>query len=78
MVDAWDRTLSQTYYDGTAFSTDVDQDGDGIVYLLTQDGKETTVDGAAYLQWRDELLNGAKEMSIPFVSLTEENIAAFS
>lgn len=78
MVDAWDRTLSQTYYEGTAFPTDVDQDGDGIVYLLTQDGKETTVDGAAYLQWRDAQLGGAQKMTIPFVSLTDENIAALS
>lgn len=78
MVDAWDRSLSEVNYEGRAFPEEIDQDGDGVVYYIMKNGEayntDAPVDGAQYQEWRDAYLNGAKEIEVPFVELTEENI----
>lgn len=77
MVDAWDRSLSATDYNGDPFPAESDTDGDGIVYYIMQDGEyklDHPIDGAEYEQWRDFYIGNAKEVNIPFVNLTEENI----
>ncbi|WP_077612485.1 hypothetical protein [Clostridium sp. Marseille-P2415] len=77
MVDAWDRSLSETDYNGDPFPSESDTDGDGIVYYIMQDGEyelDHPVDWAEYKQWRDSYMGNAKEVKVPFVNLTEENI----
>jgi hypothetical protein len=77
MVDAWDRSLSETDYNGNPFPVESDTDGDGVVYYIMKDGEyklDTPVDGAEYEQWRSTYLNNANEVDIPFVDLTEDNI----
>lgn len=77
MVDAWDRSLSETNSDGTSFPAESDADGDGIVYYIMKDGVyalENPVDGAAYEQWRDSYTGTAQAVEVPFLNLTEENI----
>lgn len=77
MLDAWDRSLSETDYNGNPFPAASDTDGDGIVYYIMKDGEyklDTPVDGAEYELWRASYMNNAKEVDIALVSLTEENI----
>lgn len=77
MVDAWDRSLSETDYNGDPFPAEGDTDGDGIVYYIMQDGEyklDHPVDWAEYEKWRDSYMGDAKEIQVPFVNLTEENI----
>jgi hypothetical protein len=77
MVDAWDRSLSETDYNGNPFPVESDTDADGIVYYIMKDGEyelDTPIDGAEYELWRNSYLNNAKEVDIPFVSLTNDNI----
>ena len=38
-VDAWDKTLSETDYEGNTYPEDVDKEGAGIVYLITEKGR---------------------------------------
>lgn len=77
MVDAWDRSLSETDYNGNSFPAKSDTDGDGIVYYIMEDGEyklDHPVDWTEYEQWQDSYLGTAKEINVPFMDLTEENI----
>ncbi len=79
MVDAWDKALRDTNYDGEAFPADVDADGDGLVYYIMTDGKyhlDDPVDGAGHQAWLDSYTGGALPMEIPYQALTAENAAA--
>lgn len=81
-VDAWDKSVREENYEDESFPTDIDVDGDGVVYYLLPanwDGMYNEihlVDGADYLKWRESYLGEAKEISISYQNLTEENIAA--
>lgn len=79
MVDAWDKALRDTNYDGEAFPADVDADGDWLVYYIMTDGKyhlDDPVDGADHQAWLDSYTGGALPMEIPYQALTAENVAA--
>lgn len=75
-VDAWDKSLSEKNGNGNLFPKDIDINGDGIVYYIMLDENElsTPVDLEEYNQWRNTYLGKAKQINIPFVNLTEENI----
>lgn len=76
-VDAWQREYAEKDYAGNPFPADVDADGDGAVYYLwTNDPGEAELffDGADYKKWCDNKYGTAKELVIPYVSLTRENI----
>lgn len=75
-VDAWDRTLSETGYDGSPYPTDIDVDNVGHVYLITDDDGDLTLNQADYEKWESELLAGKEEIIIPWQKLTAENIHA--
>lgn len=81
-VDAWDKKLRDINSEGEPFPTDIDTDGDGIVYYILPanwDGQYdeiSLVDGAEYENWSKAYFDGAKEIEITYQSLTEENIAA--
>lgn len=81
-VDAWDKSLRDINYEGENFPTDIDEDGDGVVYyIFSADWVGSyeympLVDGAEYEKWRATYFGEAKEVEIPYQSLTEENIAA--
>lgn len=76
MVDAWDKSLSEVNYEGESFPEEVDADGDGIVYYIMKEEYklDTSVDGEEYNKWRNSYVGEAKQIEIPFINLTEENI----
>ena len=76
-VDAWDRTLADTDYNGNSYPADVDADNDGIIfYIMPGDSYDTDhpVSLREYKSWYDSILGGASELEVPFQSLTEDNI----
>ena len=73
LVDAWNKAFMETDYNGNAFPDDIDVDGDGVVYMITNEGYERTVDGEAYQTWRDSFIGGASAMEIPFENMTESH-----
>ncbi len=78
MVDAWDKALRDTDYDGTPFPDDVDADGDGIVYYIMTGGmyeRKDPVDGPDHQAWLESYTAGTQPMEIPYQALTAENIA---
>lgn len=77
-VDAWDKSLRDTDYEGNAFPDEVDKDGDQTVYYIMEaDGQEhkRAVDGEEYDQWYESYRNGAGTITITYMELTEENIS---
>ncbi len=80
-VDAWDKRVREENEKGDRFPTDIDTDGDGVVYyLLPADWNGQydmpMVDGSDYESWRNAYMDGAEEISISLQKLTEVNIAA--
>ena len=76
-VDAWQREYAGEDYLGNPFPADVDADGNGVVYYLrTSDTGEAELffDDADYEKWRDNMYGEAKEMEIPYLNMTRENI----
>ena len=71
-VDAWDVSLARVDGTGKPFPADIDADGDGIVYLVTQDGRTKTLDGPDYESWRASY----QEEPIPvnYYAVTRDNI----
>lgn len=81
-VDAWDKSVQEENHNGTSFPTDIDVDGDGVVYYIFTANWEggyddiPLVDGADYENWRNAYIQSAEEIHIPIQKLTEENISA--
>lgn len=81
MVDAWDRSWSETNQSGEPFPEGADVSGTGVVYYIatpdgdTWDTPAEPVDVTEYAQWKDSWLDGAEEIEVPYVYLTEENIS---
>lgn len=76
-VDAWDKSYFEQDFSGNPFPDETDVDGDGMVYyFMSADdfSRKEPVDGEKYNQWVDSYLNGAQELNVPFMDLTEENI----
>lgn len=79
-VDAWDRSRHEESYEGEIFPSEIDVDGDGLIYYILPadwDGHYDVplVDGADYENWQKSYFEGAEEITISTQRLTEENIA---
>lgn len=78
-VDAWSKNFRTEDYDGNPFPDDVDEDGDGLVYLILMQGRPSeTVDSAEYEAWRESVLLNAQKLQVPCQRLTPENLASLS
>ena len=76
-VDAWSRSYREEDYDGNPFPEEVDADGDGIVYYVMEGGAyalENPVDGPEYQRWRDSYVRDKRQIEVPYVSLTPDNV----
>ena len=79
-VEGWDKQLQPE-----GFPDDLDADGDGLVYDVRpadfdwtggRYAPERMMDGPAFEEWRQTYLNGARQVELELLPLTEENIAA--
>ena len=79
-VEGWDKQLQPE-----GFPDDLDADGDGLVYDVrpadfdwtgSRYAPERMMDGPAFEEWRQTYLNGAQQVELELLPLTEENIAA--
>lgn len=78
-VDAWSRSYREEDYDGNPFPEEADADGDGIVYYMMEGGAyalENPVDGPEYQRWRDSYVGDMRQIQVPYVRLTPDNIYA--
>jgi hypothetical protein len=78
-VDAWDKDTFPADHEGSPFPDEIDQDGDGTIYLIAYGGQEVTttpLDGPEYERWLKDYTAGAAELDIPWQAMTLENIQA--
>lgn len=78
-VDAWDKSLFPEDFQGVPFPDGADQDGDGVVYLITYSSQEvatTPLDGPDYEKWLNDYVAGAAQLELPWQAMTLENIQA--
>ena len=77
-VDAWEKEYYPQDYSGNPFPDAQDSDGDGVLYLLyfseTEDPQ--ILDGEAFRAWEEGYIT--TEVSLPWVSLTPQNIDALA
>lgn len=73
-VDTWEKQYYPQDFDGNPFPDMVDQDGDGVVYLLYFPDMDAPqiLDEAAFREWESEYRT--EDVSLPWVSMTLENI----
>lgn len=77
MIDAWDKTVATSNYEGDKYPEDVDKSGDGIVYYVITDGdydNRVPVSKEYYENWRRSYLDGAVEIKPEFIGFSEKNI----
>ena len=77
-VEAWDKEIRDTDYEGNAYPDDVDADGDGTIYYIMETaeyGNRVPVDGEEYDRWYESYRNGSGTISIHYIALTTENIS---
>lgn len=78
-VDAWNKAGFSQDQQGQSFPDDVDQDGDGVIFLLTPGGQEVSVtmlDGPDYQQWLSAFIDDAAPLELPWQTMTLKNIQA--
>ena len=73
-VDAWDRNLSETDYEGNPYPEDIDADNVGHVYLISDSEGDRTLNQADFEKWEAELFSGKEEITVSWQPLTAENI----
>ena len=72
-VDAWEKERCEKDRRGTLFPDDIDTDGDGVVYRITNMETEELImlDKEEYHSWGNSLLQSAEVIKIPWVQLPE-------
>lgn len=68
-VDAWEKAYRKQDFDGKDFPTDIDTDGSGMVYFVTQNGEKQTLSTTQYEDWLDSLLGGLEKISFDWKPL---------
>ena len=75
-VDAWDRNLSETDFEGNPYPEDIDVDNVGHVYLISDGEGDHTLNQADFEEWEAALFAGKEPLDIPWQKRTKENIDA--
>lgn len=73
-VDAWDASYADKDFNGNSFPKDIDTEGAGIVYYITQDGVENIVSKTDYDKWYASYFSDGEEIQVDYMAVTSENI----
>ncbi len=84
-VDTWDKAISETWHEDQTFPDALDTDGDGTLYHICREGEEYTCayedykyNKADYEAWYGELMDGAKEMTVPYQPIAYESFQDYT
>lgn len=84
-VDTWDKAISETWFENQPFPDVLDTDGDGTLYYICREGEEYTYsyedykyNKADYEAWYGELMDGAKEITVPYQPIVYESFQDFT
>lgn len=75
-VDAWDSAIHPKDFAGNDFPKELDTDGSGILFLVTQGEETETMTKSAYERWHDSLFGSAAPIALDYQAMTPEGIAA--
>lgn len=76
-IDAWNKSFNEKCYIAETFPTEVDKDGNGIVYYIrnSDSDKDIPYDDKEYNEWRVRYIpDDNLKITVPYINLTEENI----
>lgn len=74
-VDAWDKSFNEKCYIEEQFPTEIDKDGDGIIYYVLQENY-IAYDLEEYKKWRMQYITeDASKVTVSYMNITEENIS---
>ena len=83
-VSTWDKEIVDEWTEGHPFSDELDTDGDGTLFNISE-GAEATYEyedfkynQADFEKWYDGIMEGAKELSIDYQPLEYESFADFT
>jgi len=79
-VDSWEKAYYGETVREESFPTEVDADGDGIVYYCMDNEFEyvNPLDGAEYEAWYSELLQGAELVELEYKAMNAQNVQAIN
>lgn len=76
-VEAWEKAYMPNDFSGEAFPDSVDIDGNGTVYFISGElgiDYDNPVDDAEYREYINQFFGDGKEISVPWLELTMENV----
>lgn len=76
-VEAWEKAYMPNDFSGEAFPDSVDTDGNGTVYFISGElgiDYDNPVDDAEYREYINQFFGDGKEISVPWLELTMENV----
>lgn len=79
-VDTWDKNYYETNYNGEPFPDDIDVNGDGVIYYLSDaigNGFDVPKDNQDYETWLHEYTGDAVPVEIPWQDLTYDNYSNY-
>lgn len=78
IVYSWEKKIRAVNDRGEPFPDELDRSGAGVIYYVEPDGwnDSNPMDRADYLAWEREALGDSEQLTLQFLPLTEENIAA--
>ena len=75
-ANSWSKEFLPDDNDEIHFPDEIDQDGDGEIYIITtlENNQESDVDNAQYFQWHNQQVNNTNPVHINYYYCTPENI----
>lgn len=83
-VDTWSKEVADTYSEGEAFPDELDKDGDGILYNISEGANPTfeyadyKYDKADYDAWISEKIGDAKALEPEYLPIDYENFGGYT
>ena len=75
-VYSWDKAIADIDYDGAPFPDEVDADGNGTVYFVSEGENARWLDDGDFDAWEQANFGTLAELTIPWLSFTDANIAS--
>ncbi len=77
-VNMWSKVVDTVDFKGDPYPDDIDVEGAGTVFILSQADEVKTVSKSDYEQWLADTMGTAAELDVPYQALSEENIGALN
>lgn len=75
-VDAWEKEIHPNIEGKGNYPDNIDTENYGLVFLIRENGEEKILSKSQYDEWCSSWFEDAEEYTIPYVSISPENIDA--